>query len=73
VTGNCAGPSLFPLGCGAGAETVSENDLLAVLFPASLTTTVKENCPVCVVEPLNSPVLLKENPCGNEPDATCHW
>ena len=61
-----------PVGGGGGAETDNEKDLLAVLFPESVTCTVKENCPVWVVVPPNRPELFRLKPCGKEPAAIFH-
>ena len=47
--------------------------MLAMLFPASVACAVNVNVPVCVVVPDKAPVLLRTNPCGNDPEATFHW
>jgi hypothetical protein len=47
--------------------------LLTLVFPASVTCTAKENCPIWVGVPLNWPELVRVNPCGNDPDAILHW
>jgi hypothetical protein len=76
VRGNSAGPSnpddgVGVLGVGADA-TEKENVRLAELFEASVTLATKENCPLCVVEPLSCPPLPKLKPEGSDPDATDH-
>ena len=54
-------------------KTATENVLLTVVFPASVTCAAKENCPTWVGVPLNWPELVRVNPCGNDPDAILHW
>jgi hypothetical protein len=54
-------------------KTATANVLLTVVFPASVTRTAKENCPIWVGVPLNWPELVRVNPCGNDPDAILHW
>jgi hypothetical protein len=76
VRGNSAGPSKPDDGVGVfgvGADATEKEKLwLAVLFDASLTFAVKENWPLCVVEPLSCPPLVKLKPEGSEPEATDH-
>ena len=76
VRGNSAGPSKPAVGVGVFgvdvAATEKEKLWLAVLFDASITFATKENWPLCVVEPLSCPPLLKLKPEGSEPDATDH-
>lgn len=54
-------------------ETENEKVRLAELLLESLTCATNENCPVCVVDPLSCPPLLKLNPEGSDPEPTLHW
>lgn len=76
MRGNSAGPSKPVVGVGEfGVDVVAtekEKLWLAVLLAASVTFATKENCPLCVVEPLSCPPPLKVKPEGSEPDATDH-
>lgn len=78
MRGNSAGPSKPEDGVGVGVFGVcaeaTENAKLCVaeLFDASVTRATNENCPVCEVDPLNCPVLLKLKPEGRDPEPTDH-
>jgi hypothetical protein len=54
-------------------ETEKDKVWLAELLLASVTRATNENWPVCVVDPLSWPPLLKLNPEGSDPEAMLHW
>ena len=58
---------------GVDADAMESTKLwFAELLDASVTCATNENCPVCDVDPLNCPALLKPKPEGKDPDATDH-